>query len=63
MLKVEADCFTKTFVTGPCKPENNSLNFYHHEKPKILFFFNVLLTVHLSIILAIDQLNVESLVL
>jgi len=30
---------------------------------KILYFFDVLLTVHLSIILAIDQLNAQILVL
>jgi len=63
ILKVEAGCFTKTFVTGPCKSENNSLNFHHSERPKILFFLNVLLTVRLSIILATDQLNAQILVL
>ena len=37
--------------------ENNSVNI------SVFFFFNILLTVHLSIILVINQLNAQNLVL
>ena len=39
-------------------------NFYYHQNTEFIFlFFGVLLTVHLSIILVINQLNAQILVL
>jgi hypothetical protein len=38
--KVEAGCFTRSFVTGPYKSENNCLNFHHHENLKSYVLVN-----------------------